>query len=174
MLLKSWSTEITKAACRPEARTVHCVARLAQNIGEVIPYLNAVLGGYTYVKEPPSMTFRNQGKLISVHGDHIAINALRDAGEAEKILKWLQREINEAWERRAEITPSFQAAPRPQVIQIVKLLPKTNCGRCGQPSCLVFASLAAEGGKGADDCPELAPDNKKLLQEYLAKFRFDW
>lgn len=173
MLLKSWSTEITKAACRPEARTVHCVARLAQDIGEVIPYLNAVLKGYTYVLAPPSMTFRSQGKLISVHGDHIAINALRDADEAEKILQWLQGEINEAWEKRAEITPSFQAAPQPQVMQIVRLLPKTNCRKCGQPSCLVFAALAAEGGKEADDCPELAADNRKKLAEYLGQFRFD-
>src|SRR3989339_1162761 len=163
MLLKSWSTEITKAACRPEARTVHCVARLAQNIGEVIPYLNAVLGGYTYVKEPPSMTFRNQGKLISVHGDHIAINALRDAGEAEKILKWLQREINEAWERRAEITPSFQATPQPQVIEILRLLPKTNCGQCGQPTCTAFAALAMKGHNRAEHCPALSPTAKEQL-----------
>ena len=173
MLLKEWTKEITRAACRPEAQTVHCTARLAQDIGEVIPYLNAVLGGYTYVLEPPSVTFRTQGKLISVHADHIAINALRDAEEAEKILQWLQGEINAAWEKRTEITPSFQAAPRPQVIQIVKLLPKTNCGRCGQPSCLVFASLAAEGGKGAEHCPELAADNRQKLEEYLGQFRFD-
>lgn len=174
MLLKGWTKEITRAACRPEAQTVHCIARLTEDIGEVIPYLNAVLGGYTYVLEPPSATFRSQGKLISVHADHIAINALRDTEEAEKILQWLKREINDAWEQRAEITPSFQAAPRPQVVQIVKLLPKTNCRKCGQPSCLIFATLAAEGGKGANDCQELAPDNREKLENYLGQFRFDW
>lgn len=170
MLLTGWSTEITTAACRPEARTVHCVARLAQDIGEVIPYLNAVLKGYTYVLAPPSMTFRSQGKLISVHGDHIAINALLDAEEAEKILQWLQREINEAWERRAKITPSFQATPQPQVIVILRLLPKTNCGQCGQPTCTVFAALAMAGGKGAEHCPGLTPAAKEQLAAYLARF----
>jgi ArsR family metal-binding transcriptional regulator len=127
MLLKGWTVVITRAECRPEAQTVHCIARLDENVGEAIPYLNAVLGGHTYIKDPPAVTFRSQGKLISVHGDHIAINALRDAEEADKILRWLQREINEAWSRKDEITPSFQAAPRPQVIDILKLLPKTNC-----------------------------------------------
>ena len=84
MLLKGWTKEISRAECRPEAQTVHCIAQLEQNIGEVIPYLNAVLGGFFYVKEPPSVTFRSQGKLISVHDDHIAINALQDGEEAEK------------------------------------------------------------------------------------------
>lgn len=174
MLLKGWTKEITRAACRPEAQTVHCIARLDQPVGAVIPYLNAVLGGYTYVREPPSVTFRSQGKLISVHDDHIAINALQDAEEAEKILQWLQREINDAWEKRQEITPSFQAAPRPQVMAILRLLPKTNCRKCGLNTCTVFAALAMEGGKGADDCPELAAEQATKLREYLGQFRFDW
>ena len=173
MLLKGWTKEITRAECRPEAQTINCIARLNENIGEVIPYLNAVLGGYTYIKDPPSVTFRSQGKLISVHADHIAINANRDADEAEKILEWLKREINDAWERREQITPSYEAAPRPRVIDILKLLPKTNCKKCGQPTCIVFASLAVEGGKGADDCPELEPHKKEKLREHLGQFRFE-
>ena len=73
MLLTGWIKEITRAECRPDAQTVHCIARLDQPIGAAIPYLNAVLGGYIYCKEPPSVTFRSQGKLITVHDDHIAI-----------------------------------------------------------------------------------------------------
>jgi ArsR family metal-binding transcriptional regulator len=174
LLLSGWTKEITRASCRPEARTVHCIARLHEDIGAVIPYLNAVLGGYTYVKEPPSVTFRSQGKLISVHGDHIAINANRDADEAEKILQWLKQEINETWERREQITPSFEAAPRPQPFAILKFLPRNNCGKCGLPTCIVFASLAMEGGKGAADCPELTPEQQQGLAGYLGKFRFDF
>jgi ArsR family metal-binding transcriptional regulator len=174
MLLKSWDKEITRASCRPEARTVHCIAHLHENIGEAIPYLNAVLGGYTYIKEPPSVTFRSQGKLITVHEDRIAINALQDTEEAEKILQWLQREINDAWGKKDSIIPSFDAAPRPQPFAILKFLPKSNCGKCGQPTCLVFASLAIDGGKDADDCPELTSNQQKGLAEYLGQFRFDW
>jgi ArsR family metal-binding transcriptional regulator len=173
MLLKGWIKEITRAECRPESQTVHCIARLNENIGEVIPYLNAVLGGYTYIKDPPSVTFRSQGKLISVHADHIAINANKDAEEAEKILQWLQREINDAWEKRDAITPSYEAAPQPQPFEILKFLPKTNCGKCGQPTCLVFASLAVEGGQGVANCPEMTPDQKKGLADYLGGFRFE-
>ena len=174
MILSGWTKEITRVECRPETQTVNCIARLNENIGEAIPYLNAVLGGYTFIKEPAAVTFRSQGKLISVHSDHIAINANRDAEEAEKILQWLKREINDIWERRDEITPSFEAAPRPMPFVILKFLPKTNCGKCGLTSCMVFASLAIEGGKGVSDCPELTQDQAKGLSDYLGQFRFDW
>ena len=87
-------------------------------------------------------TFKAHGKLITVHSRKIAINALQDEEQARKIVEWLKREINDAWERRDQIVPSFQGMPRPQLIEILKLLPKTNCMKCGQPTCIVFASLA--------------------------------
>ncbi|MCJ7601871.1 MAG: Fe-S cluster protein [Desulfobulbaceae bacterium] len=174
MLLRSFQKEIFRAECRPEAQTVQCIARLGQNIGDVIPYLNAVLGGFSFTREPVSVTFRSQGKLISVHADHIAINALRDAEEADKILCWLQREINDAWEKRHAITPSFQAAPRPQPFAILKFLPKTNCGKCGFSTCLVFVSHMMDGGKGADDCPEMEADKRSDLRAYLNRFSCDF
>jgi hypothetical protein len=37
MLLKGWTVVITRAECRPEAQTVHCIARLDENVGEAIP-----------------------------------------------------------------------------------------------------------------------------------------
>ena len=173
MLLTGWTKEISRAECRPEAQTVHCIARLNEDVGPAIPYLNAVLGGFLCSENPPSVTFRSQGKLISVHPDHIAINANRDAEEAEKILQWMQREINEAWDKRDTITPSFKAAPRPQVMAILRLLPKSNCQKCGQPTCMVFASQAAEGTCGAEHCPELSAENRDKLSRYLAGFSFD-
>lgn len=173
MLLTSFTPEFSTAACRPEAQSLHCVARLAQDVGAALPYLNAVLGAYTYVREPPSATFRSQGKLITVHADRIAINAIKDPAEAQTILAWLQREINAAWEKRAEIEPSFAAAPQPQVMEILRLLPKTNCTQCGQPTCLVFAAMAAEGGKGAEHCPALSPESRQRLAAYLNRFQHD-
>ncbi len=173
MLLKTYKAEISRPGCRPEAQTLHCIAHLDQDVGAAIPYLNAVLGGSSFTKDPLSVTFRSQGKLITVHSNKIAVNALKDEEEADRILKWLQREINEAWENKDEITPSYQAAPRPQVFEILKLLPKTNCRKCGQPTCMVFAVMATEGGKGPEHCPELLEEGKIKLQAYLSRFRFD-
>jgi ArsR family metal-binding transcriptional regulator len=173
MLLKSYSKEIFRPACNPGFESVHCIAHLDQDIAEVLPYLNAVLGGFDYLKDPPAVIFRSQGKLITVHGNKIAINALRDKAEADKILEWLKREINGAWENRDNIKPSDEGAPKPKLIEILKLLPRTNCRECGQPTCMVFAARMAEGVKDGADCPPLGPEDEHRLDEYMSQFKFD-
>ena len=173
MLLKRYTKEIFRPECNPGFETVHCIARLEQNVEPVLPYLNANLGGFEYLNDPAAVIFRSQGKLITVQGKKIAINALRDEAEAEKILEWLKREINAAWENRSEIQPSYEGSPKPKVIEILKLLPKTNCKECGLPTCMVYATRVAEGVKGPDDCPPLDPEKKGRLEEYMNQFAFE-
>jgi ArsR family metal-binding transcriptional regulator len=173
MLLEGYTKKIFRAECNPQFEALHCIATLDQDVSEALPYLNAVLGGFEYLKEPPAVMFRSRGRLITVHGREIALNALNDEAEADKILEWLKREINQAWENRASITPSFEGAPRPQLFEILKLLPRTNCRECGELTCMVFAARAAEGVKTAADCPPLAGESKQRLVNYLGRFNFD-
>jgi ArsR family metal-binding transcriptional regulator len=173
MLLETYQLEIFNSKCNPGAMAVHCFAHLDQDVSLAIPYLNAVLGGFGFTKDPPSVTFRSQGKLITVHGNKMAINALKDEAEARKIVEWLKREINEAWEKREEIEPSYESLPRPQVMPILKLLPKTNCRECGEPTCMVFAVSVTEGIKGVEDCPPLSQENRNKLELYLSPFKLD-
>ncbi len=173
MLLKGYRKEVIRPECRPEAQALQCIAHLDEDITEVIPYLNAVLGGFQYIKDPPCVSFRVHGKLIAVHARKICVNALRDETEGDKIIEWLKQEINDAWERRAQIRPSFEGAPKPKVLEILRLLPKTNCRECGQPTCMVFATQVAEGGKGAGDCPQLSAEGRTKLDAYLDQFDFE-
>jgi ArsR family metal-binding transcriptional regulator len=170
MLLKNYRKEIFRPECNPQFQSLHCFAHLNEDIREVLPYLNTVLGGSGYTQDPPSLMLQIHGRLIALHSRKIAINALKNADEAEKILEWLKREINEAWEKRDEILPSYGVSPKPQPIEILKLLPKTNCKKCGQATCTVFASLVMQGVKGAQDCPQLTGQMRAKLDEYLHKF----
>jgi ArsR family metal-binding transcriptional regulator len=172
MLLKNFRKEIFRPECNPQFQSLHCFAYLDEDIGKVLPYLNTVLGGAGYTQDPPSLMLRIHGQLITLHPRKIAINALKNHEQADKILEWLRREINETWERRNEITPSYGVAPKPQPMEILKLLPKTNCKGCGQATCIIFASLAMQGIKGAQDCPQLTGQNRQKLEEYLNKFTF--
>jgi len=172
-LLEGYKKEIFRPECNPSFQSLHCIAYLDQDIGEVLPYLNSVLGGFEYLKDPPAVTFKAHGKIITVHSRKIAINALRDEEEADRILEWLKREINGAWEKRHEIQPSYEGAPRPKIFEILKLLLRTNCRQCGQPTCMVFASLVAQGAKTADDCPELDKEARQGLDNYMAQFQTD-
>ncbi len=171
MLLKEYRKEIFRPECNPNFQSLHCIARLDRDIAEVLPYLNSSLGGDSYTKEPPSVTFKAHGKLITIHGDRIAVNALKDEAEADKILEWLKQEINQAWENRKKIKPSYESLSKPLILEVLKLLPRTNCRRCGQPTCMVFAILVAEGAKGPEDCPIMQDSQKTSLEKYLARFR---
>jgi len=53
-------------------------------------------------------------------------------------------------------------------IQIFKMLPKTNCKECGQPTCLAFAMSLAAGKAELDKCPYVSDDAKAVLAEASA------
>lgn len=173
MFLETYQLEIFNSECQPGAMGVHCFAHLDQDVSDALPYLNAVLGGDVYMQEPPSVTFKAHGKLITVQGRKIAINALKNEEEAKKIVEWLKNEINQAWDKRAEITPSYTGKKKPLLMEILKLLPRTNCKKCGQPTCMVFAAQVMDGGRGPDDCPELTPENREKITAYLSGFDFE-
>jgi len=173
MLLKGYRKEIFRPECNPSFESLHCIAHLDQDIGEVLPYLNATLGGFEYLKDPPAVTFKVHGKLITIHRCEIAVNALKDEEEADKILQWLMGEINDAWENREQLVPSYESAPKPRILEILKLLPKTNCRECGQPTCMVFAARIAEGAKGLEGCPQLEEGKRMQLEKYMEPFQFD-
>lgn len=53
-------------------------------------------------------------------------------------------------------------------IQIFKLLPKTNCGECGVPTCLAFAMNLASGKAELDSCPYVSDEAREKLAEASA------
>lgn len=53
-------------------------------------------------------------------------------------------------------------------IQIFKLLPKTNCGECGVPTCLAFAMNLASGKAELDACPYVSAEAREKLAEASA------
>jgi len=53
-------------------------------------------------------------------------------------------------------------------IEIFKLLPKTNCGQCGVPTCLAFAMSLAAGKADLAKCPQVSEEAKARLSEAAA------
>lgn len=53
-------------------------------------------------------------------------------------------------------------------IEIFKLLPKTNCGECGVPTCLAFAMSLAAGKAELSKCPHVSEEAKSKLSEAAA------
>ncbi|MEJ5348908.1 MAG: DUF3786 domain-containing protein [Desulfosoma sp.] len=54
-------------------------------------------------------------------------------------------------------------------LDIYKATPKTNCGDCGQPTCLAFATQAAVGEIPLDACPHMAEEAREKFRERLQR-----
>jgi hypothetical protein len=65
-------------------------------------------------------------------------------------------------------------------MDILKILQKTNCGKCNVPTCLAFAAAVFRGEKRLEDCPflesteieqfEVNNDNSRTLDRELAQY----
>jgi acetyl-CoA decarbonylase/synthase complex subunit gamma len=53
-------------------------------------------------------------------------------------------------------------------VEIFKHLPKTNCKKCGHPTCLAFAMKLAAKQASLDACPDASAEAKKILGESAA------
>jgi len=53
-------------------------------------------------------------------------------------------------------------------VEIFKLLPKTNCKKCGHPTCLAFAMKLAQRQVSLDLCPDVSEEAKSVLGEASA------
>ena len=173
MLLSGYTKTIFRPECNPSFTSVHCVAHLKEDVGEVLPYLNAVLGGTQYFSDPPEVMFHHNGRIIKVGAREIAINVLENEQEADRILEWLKKEINQTWKNQDTITPCYTGKAKPVLMEILQLLPKTSCKKCGHPSCMALSAQVAEGGRGAEHCPDLNEENRTKLAGYLAGFVFE-
>ncbi len=53
-------------------------------------------------------------------------------------------------------------------VDIFKLLPKTNCKKCGFPTCLAFAMKLAQRQASIDLCPDISEEAKQKLSDAAA------
>ncbi len=67
--------------------------------------------------------------------------------------------INNIWENHANLEPSYDTWKRPKVLEVFKLLPRTNCKECGVPTCMAFADGLSKGNKRPEECSPLLEDD---------------
>ena len=156
MLIEKYDLDIFTPPCEPGAERYAAAARLTTDISEVLPYLNATLRGAVYHRAANALTWKKGGHDIAFHAYEIATSNVEDRSAAVEELDGLVKLVNRTWERRAEITPDYETHQRPTPMAVFKLLPQTNCKRCGEPTCFTFALKLAASQKKIADCPPLA------------------
>ena len=63
----------------------------------------------------------------------------------------------------------FKLVESSKLIEIVKVLPKQNCGKCGFPNCGAFAKAIIEGKANYGDCVVGGEEVAKKIEEIMEK-----
>lgn len=164
MQVENYELEIFTPPCEPGTERYSAVARLPQNIAEVLPYLNAALAGANYIPSANALTWKRARHLVAFHADRVAVSNVVDREEAVSELERMIDLVNRTWDRRAEITPDCLAQKRSSPMDVYQLLPQTNCRECGEETCMAFAFGLIQGKHVLEECPVLTADQRAALE----------
>jgi len=138
MLLSSF--EITHILpCLADPEKIRTIAQLSDDVREVLPHLNAALKGTIYNHRAGILTFKKDGVMITLYPTTVTLAKADDEAHAKDMMESLKRLIHQTYENRRNIQPNYERGIILRALDIFKLIPGTNCKRCGEPSCLAFA-----------------------------------
>jgi len=152
---------------------IRIIAKLSDDISEIIPYLNAIIPIANYNPETGSLTFKKGDRVITLYPRTCAIGWLSDEEDAVQTMNWIKDIINETYERREIITPCYEPGGVLNPMKVHSLLPGTNCEQCGEMTCLAFAFGLTDGEHHLKECTPLSQpeftDNQQALTKLLER-----
>jgi ArsR family metal-binding transcriptional regulator len=154
---------------------LHAIAAFPADISPAFPFINAELGGWDYDLTNQVLLLKlAAGKWLTLQPHKIAMRGLRDQEEAQTLLTWIQGQVNDIYARRQGITPRYASQAGLKIMELLKLLPMTNCKICGHPTCMAYAAALREGEISLQECAPLGEEKYRekgeKLQAYLESF----
>lgn len=155
--------------CLADGSQFRVTALLSGDITELMPYLNASMKFCAYEPFVPVLTLKCKGSPVVLHPDRAIAGKLREVDDAEEILDALVDFINRVEDQKERLRPEHLPKELPQPMEIYPLLPRTDCGACGEKTCLAFIVQLVKGEKAAEGCPHLTPVQAGKIYEILGE-----
>jgi DNA-binding CsgD family transcriptional regulator/ArsR family metal-binding transcriptional regulator len=127
--------------------------RLNENVSPLFPYINEVAEEPVYYEEPPFIKFYLDSFQCALHPDSGAAAPFRTEGDAHAFMDRLIAFLNDLHLRRGSIEPSYKVFRPVSVLDVFRLLPRTNCRECGFPTCMAFAAAVSKQETVPARCP---------------------
>lgn len=151
--------------CVADPEKIRVIVKIGRDLLEILPYMKGYLKKGIYVKEVPFMSFKKDGKNITLYRDSIAITKLADEQEAIEELKYLSTIIQEVINNKEAIEPDYSYGRKISPVVLYRLMPKTNCGRCGEATCLAFVVKLINDERAVSGCPPLFSNGYEEAKE---------
>ncbi|RJQ39780.1 MAG: hypothetical protein C4555_02610 [Dehalococcoidia bacterium] len=164
-LVNEYTVELAEPGCAPGTGKWGALARLQTDISPVFSYLNGVLKNGRYDHDNKVLIWQEEGQTYALRPLEIRAASVRDLGHAREVIGGVVELLNRTWDRRSEITQDFSEKVPPGVMEIYKLLPRTNCKACGYATCMAFAADLRTGAASLEWCaPLLEAGNAQNLE----------
>lgn len=167
-------TVLETQQCPAEETRVRIVAQFDADLLPILEILFLHFKNVTYSRELKCIVKKKEGKITSIFGSgKVSITYLADHQEGIVNLNQIAELISKAFEylsQNGPVEPSLiQQHENLNALEIVKLLPQTNCGECGESGCFTFATRLLLGEHEIDDCSELLRDELSVRKGDLSK-----
>ncbi len=163
----------TVLPCIADHEKIRVIVKIGMDLLELLPFIKGYLKKGIYVKEVPFMSFKKDGKNITLYRDSIAITKLSDEQEVVKELKYLSTIIQEVINNKETIEADYSYGRKLSPVVLYKFMPKTNCGQCGEATCIAFVVKLINDEKTVTECPPLLTAayerEKRGINEALAE-----
>ncbi|MCX7771309.1 MAG: hypothetical protein N2202_09575 [Proteobacteria bacterium] len=166
---------IDNIVCLPGTGILRAVVETPEDISELFPYINGYVKKARYLPKIPWIRFpfsgfpeKTNGKYdIACRPNQIILGKFSSNEEAKDIVKQAIDFLNFIYKNRENITPSLKEWSPPSAIAILKYLPQTNCGKCGEKTCMSFAVKLSQGEAEVEKCADLTKNKLEFLREVL-------
>jgi ArsR family metal-binding transcriptional regulator len=153
------SITLTKTLpCLAEPGRIIVIGKPSQTLGEVLPYLATLPGIIAWNPQALALTFRRPHGFMTLYNDRVYITQVVDTSEGLELFDALKEAVNAVWKKRAELLAVTTIKNAPRHLDIWRVLPQTNCGQCGEATCLAFAVALVQHTHTLTECPILKND----------------
>ncbi len=154
---------VSKFAVSIEAKSQEAFGDAVKGLAYVVP-----IQKLAFDEELSSATLRLFDRLVGVYSDGRVSFCAENLNDAAEVL----RGVDEALRKAKEYVKLYGAPSNSDVKRLLKLsaidlykyLPKTNCRKCGEATCLAFAVKVLSGDRKLKECPLLLEENVKEIK----------
>ena len=165
-----YTFHLTNIDCLRGATSFNVIMQLDRSLHDLMPYLASYLPGCSYVHGAEEISLMDAGHIVVIYPEKMTFTDVRNEEEAASICRRYVEIVRHVAARTGEIQPVYSKKVTVSVLQILQGLPGTNCGACGDATCMAFASRVFRREIPLSACPELSLASG-AVQDLLALLR---
>ena len=143
--------------CFTDSDHVRFRAVFSRDIEDLLPYLNAVIPNAIYNHEAKILCYVDDLRMVTLYPEKMTAMKAENTTDCHRLAAKIRERVNDVHARRDSIEPDHGKRELPAALDILGWLPEEeyNCGRCGEATCLAFASRLFRGEGTVSECTPL-------------------